>query len=167
MVNFKEFQKYEINNILTKYVNKINEYDEYFFKIRNKNQYKITSKINRKINTPIGIGTFKQRVYWDIINQKYYYPIYEKFNINKRAKMINDLKQEIISYLGKKKHYQDIQDILKYTYVSKVTISKIHKNIKIKEILPQEKIKIKDNEFIYINVDDCFVPVWNKNITKN
>ncbi len=163
MFNFKEFQKYEINNILTKYINKIYEYDEYFFKNRNKNQYKVTSKINRTVNTPNGIGTFKQRVYWDKINKKYYYPIYEEFNINKRAKIINWLKEEILSYLGKKKHYQDIQDILKYTYVSKVTISKIHKNIKIEEILPQEKNKIKDNEFIYINVDDCFVPVWNKN----
>jgi len=70
MFSFKEFQKYEINNILTKYVNKIHEYDEYFFKNRDKNQYKISSKTNRTVNTPTGFATFNQRVYWDEINKK-------------------------------------------------------------------------------------------------
>ncbi len=166
MFSFKEFQKYEINIILTKFVNKIHEYDEYFFKNLDKNQYKISSKTNRIVNTPTGFATFNQRVYWDEKNKKYYYPIYEKFNIEKRAKMINDLKQEIINKIGQKKSYKNIQDELKFTYISKTIISKYHKNLEIEEILPKEKIPVKDNEYIYINVDDCFVPVWNKDNKK-
>lgn len=163
MFNFKEFQKYEINNILTKYINKINDYDNYFFKTRNKNKYLVSAKCNRKINTEFGICIFNQRIYWDKINKKYYYPIYEKFNIKKRAKIINDLKQEIINKIGQKKSYKNIQDELKFTYISKTIISKYYKNLEIKEILPKEKSFVKDNEYIYINADDCFVPVWNKN----
>ncbi|WP_174480737.1 hypothetical protein [Spiroplasma endosymbiont of Danaus chrysippus] len=106
---------------------------------------------------------FNQRVYWDKLKKKYYYPVYEEFNIEKRAKIISWLKEEIISYIGRKKHYQDIQDILKFTYVSKVTISKIHKNAKVQEKLPEQKFKVKNSEFIYINADDCYFPVWNKN----
>ncbi|WP_425380901.1 Mbov_0401 family ICE element transposase-like protein [Spiroplasma endosymbiont of Polydrusus pterygomalis] len=163
MFNYKNNLEYEINKIITNHVNKIHDFNEYFFQTRDKNRYKVAKKCNRSIIFEFGKMIFNHRVYWDKLNKEYYYPVYEEFNINKRAKIINWLKEEIISYLGKKKNYQDIQDILKYTYVSKVTISKIHKNIKIKEILPQEKIKVKDNEYIYINVDDCFVPVWNKN----
>ncbi|WP_425381499.1 Mbov_0401 family ICE element transposase-like protein [Spiroplasma endosymbiont of Polydrusus pterygomalis] len=163
MFNYKNNLEYEINRIITNHVNKIHDFNEYFFQTRNKNRYLVAKKCNRSIIFEFGKIIFNQRVYWDKLNKEYYYPVYEEFNIDKRAKIINWLKEEIISYLGKKKNYQDIQDIFKYTYVSKVTISKIHKNIKIKEILPQEKIKVKDNEYIYINVDDCFVPVWNKN----
>ncbi|WP_174481030.1 hypothetical protein [Spiroplasma endosymbiont of Danaus chrysippus] len=72
MFSFKEFLKSEITNILAKYFQKIHDYDEYFFQNRDKNQYKIDSRVNRTVNTPIGVGTFRQRVYWDTINKQYY-----------------------------------------------------------------------------------------------
>ncbi|WP_375316803.1 Mbov_0401 family ICE element transposase-like protein [Spiroplasma endosymbiont of Virgichneumon dumeticola] len=163
MFSFKEFQAIEINNSITKFVKKVENWDEYFFQTRDKDRYKVAKKCNRTINIEIGFATFNRRVYWDKIEKRYRYFTDEEFNIEKRARIIKDLKQEIASYLGRKKHYQDIQDILKYTYVSKVTISKIYKNAKIEEKLPEQKFKVKNNEFIYINADDCFVPVWNKN----
>lgn len=141
MFNYKNFKKDKTNKILTDFINKIHEYDEYFFKTRDKKRYLIASKCNRKINTEFGIGIFNQRVYWDKINKKYYYPINEEFNIEKRAKITNDLKQEIINKIGQKKNYKNIQDEFKNTYISKTTISKIFKNINIEEIIPKKKLK--------------------------
>lgn len=163
MFNYKNNLEYEINRIITNHVNKIHAFDEYFFQNRDKDRYKVAKKCNRSIIFEFGKMIFNQRVYWDKLKKKYYYPVYEEFNIEKRAKIISWLKEEIISYIGRKKHYQDIQDILKFTYVSKVTISKIHKNAKVQEKLPEQKFKVKNSEFIYINADDCYVPVWNKN----
>ncbi len=42
------------------------------------------------------MDTFRQRVYWDKINKKHYYPIYEEFGIKKRARITNDLYFDIL-----------------------------------------------------------------------
>ncbi len=111
-----------------------------FFLNRDKNQYKIDSRVNRTVNTPIGIGTFRQRIYWDKINKKYYYPIYEEFGIKKRARITNDLYFDIldnlIENLISKKGYFNIQSEFKYTSFSKNLISKIFKNAKIEKFIP-------------------------------
>ncbi|WP_342266210.1 UPF0236 family transposase-like protein [Spiroplasma endosymbiont of Villa modesta] len=91
MFSFKGFLKSEISNILAKYFQKIHNFDEYFFLNRDKNQYKVAWTCNRTVNTPIGMDTFRQRVYWDKINKKTNYPIYEEFGIKKRARITNDL----------------------------------------------------------------------------
>ncbi|WP_174481205.1 UPF0236 family transposase-like protein [Spiroplasma endosymbiont of Danaus chrysippus] len=167
MFSFKEFQKYEINNILTKYIKIIEDYDEYFFKNRDKNQYKIDSRVNRTVNTPNGIGTFRQRVYWDTINKRYHYPIYEEFGIKKRARITNDLYFDIldnlIENLISKKGYFNIQSEFKYTSFSKNLISRIFKNAKIEKWIPEEKFKVLDNEKLNICADDAYITCWDEN----
>ncbi|WP_342266703.1 Mbov_0401 family ICE element transposase-like protein [Spiroplasma endosymbiont of Villa modesta] len=167
MFIFKEFLKSEITNILAKYFQKIHDYDEYFFLNRDKNQYKIDSRVNRTVNTPIGIGTFRQRVYWDTINKKYYYPIYEEFGIKKRARITNDLYFDIldnlIENLISKKGYFNIQSEFKYTSFSKNLISRIFKEAKIEKWIPEQKFKVLDNQKLNICADDAFVTCWDEN----
>ncbi|WP_342273651.1 Mbov_0401 family ICE element transposase-like protein [Spiroplasma endosymbiont of Acasis viretata] len=167
MFSFKEFLKSEITNILAKYFQKIHDFDEYFFQNRDKNQYKIDSRVNRTVNTPIGMGTFRQRVYWDKINKQYYYPIYEEFGIKKRARITNDLYFDIldnlIENLISKKGYFNIQSEFKYTSFSKNLISRIFKNAKIEKWIPEEKIKVLDNQKLNICADDAFITCWDEN----
>ncbi|WP_342217603.1 Mbov_0401 family ICE element transposase-like protein [Spiroplasma endosymbiont of Amphimallon solstitiale] len=167
MFSFKEFLKSEITNILAKYFQKIHDFDEYFFQNRDKNQYKIDSRVNRTVNTPIGIGTFRQRVYWDTINKQYYYPIYEEFGIKKRARITDDLYLEIldnlIENLISKKGYFNIQSEFKYTSFSKNLISRIFKDAKIPKWIPEEKFKVLDNQKLNICADDAFVTCWDEN----
>lgn len=167
MFSFKEFLKSEITDILAKYFQKIHDYDEYFFLNKDKNQYKVAWTCNRTVNSPIGIGTFRQRVYWDKINKKNYYPIYEEFGIKKRARITNDLYFEIldnlIENLISKKGYFNIQSEFKYTSFSKNLISRIFKNAKIEKWIPEEKFKVLDNEKLNICADDAFITCWDEN----
>ncbi|WP_342217779.1 Mbov_0401 family ICE element transposase-like protein [Spiroplasma endosymbiont of Amphimallon solstitiale] len=167
MFSFKEFLKSEITNILAKYFQKIHDFDEYFFQNRDKNQYKVAWTCNRTVNTPIGIGTFRQRVYWDKINKKHYYPIYEEFGIKKRARITNDLYFDIldnlIENLISKKGYFNIQSEFKYTSFSKNLISRIFKNAKIEKWIPEQKHKVLDNQKLNICADDAFVTCWDEN----
>ncbi|WP_339046312.1 Mbov_0401 family ICE element transposase-like protein [Spiroplasma endosymbiont of Colias croceus] len=167
MFSFKEFLKSEITDILAKYFQKIQVFDEYFFLNRDKNQYKVAWTCNRTVNTPIGIGTFRQRVYWDKINKKTYYPIYEEFGIKKRARITNDLYFDIldnlIENLISKKGYFNIQSEFKYTSFSKNLISRIFKNAKIAKWIPEEKFKVLDNQKLNICADDAFITCWDEN----
>ncbi|WP_338977589.1 Mbov_0401 family ICE element transposase-like protein [Spiroplasma endosymbiont of Panzeria rudis] len=167
MFSFKEFLKSEITNILAKYFQKIHDFDEYFFLNRDKNQYKVAWTCNRTVNTPIGIGTFRQRVYLDKINKKTYYPIYEEFGIKKRARITNDLYFDIldnlIENLISKKGYFNIQSEFKYTSFSKNLISRIFKEAKIEKWIPEEKFKVLDNQKLNICADDAFVTCWDEN----
>lgn len=167
MFSFKEFLKTEITNILAKYFQKIHDFDEYFFLNRDKNQYKVAWTCNRTVNTPIGMDTFRQRVYWDTINKKTYYPIYEEFGIKKRARITNDLYFDIldnlIENLISKKGYFNIQSEFKYTSFSKNLISRIFKEAKISKWIPEEKFKVLDNQKLNICADDAFVTCWDEN----
>ncbi|WP_338979544.1 Mbov_0401 family ICE element transposase-like protein [Spiroplasma endosymbiont of Lasioglossum malachurum] len=167
MFSFKRFLKSEITNILAKYFQKIHDFDEYFFLNRDKNQYKVAWTCNRTVNTPIGIDTFRQRVYWDTINKRHYYPIYEEFGIKKRARITNDLYFDIldnlIENLISKKGYFNIQSEFKYTSFSKNLISRIFKNAKIEKWIPEEKFKVLDNEKLNICADDAYITCWDEN----
>ncbi|WP_342265780.1 Mbov_0401 family ICE element transposase-like protein [Spiroplasma endosymbiont of Villa modesta] len=167
MFSFKGFLKSEISNILAKYFQKIHNFDEYFFLNRDKNQYKVAWTCNRTVNTPIGMDTFRQRVYWDKINKKTYYPIYEEFGIKKRARITNDLYFDIldnlIENLISKKVYFNIQSEFKYTSFSKNLISRIFKEAKIEKWIPEEKFKVLDNQKLNICADDAFVTCWDEN----
>lgn len=167
MFSFKEFLKSEITDILAKYFQKIHDFDEYFFLNRDKNQYKVAWTCNRTVNTPIGMDTFRQRVYWDTINKKHYYPIYEEFGIKKRARITNDLYFDIldnlIENLISKKGYFNIQSEFKYTSFSKNLISRIFKEAKIEKWIPKEKFKVLDNQKLNICADDAFITCWDEN----
>ncbi|WJG69836.1 Mbov_0401 family ICE element transposase-like protein [Spiroplasma ixodetis] len=167
MFSFKEFLKSEITNILAKYFQKIHEFDEYFFLNRDKNQYKVAWTCNRTVNTPIGMATFRQRVYWDEINKKHQYPIYEEFGIKKRARITNDLYfsilDNLIENLISKKGYFNIQSEFKYTSFSKNLISRIFKNVKIEKLIPEQKHKVLDNQKLNICAVDAFVTCWDEN----
>ncbi|WP_375317498.1 hypothetical protein [Spiroplasma endosymbiont of Virgichneumon dumeticola] len=63
MFSFQEFQAIEINNSITKFVKKVENWDEYFFQTRDKDRYKVAKKCNRTINIEIGFATFNRRVY--------------------------------------------------------------------------------------------------------
>lgn len=159
-VNFKELSnKYLLNKLKNKYIN----YDNNYFKnYHNKKYFKVSKIRNRTILTEYGLLTYSRRIYKNKYNGNIFVPTDIYVGIKPYSRIINEIKNIIINKIGQKTSYKDIQDEFNI-YISKTTISNIFKNIKIKEILPQEKIKVKDNEYIYINVDDCFVPVWNKN----
>lgn len=162
-VNFKELNnKYLLNKLKIKYIN----YDNNYFKnYHNKKYFKVSKIRNRTVLTEYGLLTYPRRIYKDKYNGNIFVPTDIYFGIKPYSRIINEIKNIIINKIDQKKSYKNIQDEFNI-YISKTTISNIFKNIKIKEILPPEKIKIKNNEFIYINVDDCFVSVWNKNNKK-
>ncbi|WP_342276446.1 Mbov_0401 family ICE element transposase-like protein [Spiroplasma endosymbiont of Nebria brevicollis] len=170
MFNYKNFKEYKITNILTDFINEIHDWDKKFFKTRDKSRYLVAGKSNRTINTDIGLATFNRRIYWDKIEKRYRYFTDEEFNITKRAKMINDLKQEILNNLTEnlitKKTYNHIQQEFKHTKFSKTTISKIFKNANIQKIIPEQKHKVLDNQKLNIYVDDAFITCWDENNTK-
>lgn len=159
-VNFKELSnKYLLNKLKIKYIN----YDNNYFKnYHNKKYFKVSKIRKRTVLTEYGVLTYSRRIYKNKYNGNIFVPTDIYVGIKPYSRIINEIKNIIINKIGQKKSYKNIQDEFNI-YISKTTISNIFKNIKVKEILPQEKIKVKDNEYIYINVDDCFVPVWNKN----
>lgn len=170
MFNYKNFKEYKISNILTDFINKIHEFDNNLFKTRDKSRYLVASKCNRSIKTDIGKAIFNRRIYWDKIEKRYCYFTDEEFNITKRAKIINDLKQEILNNLTEnlisKKTYRNIQKEYKYIYFSKTTISRYFKNANIEKILPIEKHKILDNQKLNICADDAFITCLDENNLK-
>ncbi|WP_286641649.1 Mbov_0401 family ICE element transposase-like protein [Spiroplasma ixodetis] len=160
----------KINDIKSYFVKKVEDWDENFFQNRTpeeKERYKVSKKRNRTVNTEIGFTTFNRRIYWDTIEKRTRYFTDEEFNIEKRARVIKDLKLKILSNLIKnlitKKTYTHIQAEYEYTYFSKNFISKIFKNAKIEKFIPEEKFKVLDNQKLNICADDAFVTCWDEN----
>ena len=165
MFNFDDFKNKEIFHFINNYKNKIKNFDNYFFKIRDKKRFLVAKKCNRTVITEFGKVTYNRRIYYDKVKKDYICFTDKYFNINKRAKITNDFKNEIIKNIGKGKRYQDIKDEYKYSDISIMSISNIIKNAKLKLInLP--KIKLLENQKLYINMDDCFINLINENFDK-
>ncbi|WP_338987848.1 Mbov_0401 family ICE element transposase-like protein [Spiroplasma endosymbiont of Dasysyrphus albostriatus] len=170
MFSFQNFLNNKITDILPEFVKEVEDWDENFFQNRSpeeKERYKVSKKRNRTVNTEIGFATFNRRIYWDNIEKRTRYFTDEEFNIEKRARVIKDLKLKILSNLIKnlitKKTYTHIQSEYEYTYFSKNFISRLFKNAKIEKFIPEEKFKVLDNQKLNICADDAFITCWDEN----
>ncbi|WP_342218305.1 UPF0236 family transposase-like protein [Spiroplasma endosymbiont of Amphimallon solstitiale] len=123
--NFQNYLNNKINDIKSYFVKEVEDWDENFFQNRTaeeKERYKVSKKRNRTVNTEIGFVTFNRRIYWDNIEKRTRYFTDEEFNIEKRARVMKDLKLKILSNLINnlitKKTYTHIQAEYEYTYFS-------------------------------------------------
>lgn len=162
--NFKKLKLINNERLKKDLIDEIIKWDNNYFKTYDKTKYKVIKKRKRMAITEFGIISFSRRIYKNKLTNKCIAFTDLEFGLEYKKRIINDLKINIINNLGKGKRYIDIKDIFPNTYISIVTIAKILKNYNL-EYKEQKlnKIKIKDNEYIYINVDDGFVPVWNIN----
>lgn len=139
--------------------------DYSLFKRKDK-KYKVVHFKIRKLQTKSGLVCFKRRIYryYNITNKKWLYIslLDRELEIRKQKRLYNDVYNHIINFLGDGKRYRDIKDTIPNTNISVTTISKIFQNANLKD-QNQPKIKVNDNETIYINLDDCFLNFNKKN----
>ncbi|WP_424525981.1 Mbov_0401 family ICE element transposase-like protein [Spiroplasma endosymbiont of Glossina fuscipes fuscipes] len=141
---------------------KIEGTDDIIFKKRDKTKYFVKEIKTRKIKTEFGILIYKRRIYKYLYKGKWkYVPLVDKqFGVKKWQRIINDLKLKITAKIVKNKRYSDILDMfnckLHCSSVSRILRKAL---IKIKD----KKIDLKNCKNLYINLDDAYVTLKNKN----
>lgn len=134
--------------------------DYFLFKNKDK-KFKMVQFRVRKVKTKSGTISFNRRIY-KYYNNKLKKWIYvslldNELKVKKSKRFYNDIYNHTINFLGDGKRYRDIKDTIPNTNISLMTISRWFKNINLNFHNHQEKIKVNDNETIYINIDDCFM----------
>ncbi len=102
MFNFQNYLNNKINDIKSYFIKEVEDWDENFIQNRiaeEKERYNVSKKRNRTVNTEIGFATFNRRIYWGTIEKRTRYFTDEEFIIEKRVRVMKDLKLKILIYL--------------------------------------------------------------------
>ncbi|PPE04337.1 hypothetical protein EELLY_v1c03820 [Entomoplasma ellychniae] len=128
---------------------------------RDKRRYKLIRLAKRCIVSEFGYLKINRRVYFDNFDKKYVKLLDVHLNLNKYVKIDPDLKAKIEDQLGSGKKYKDIIDMFPNAHLSLMTISRIFKSVendkKRNEVT--KKVLLKNNQVVYIFVDDAFLNV--------
>ncbi len=154
----------------------LEDYDEWIFKNKNIDEtlkefkdYKVKELKPRTLTILNGKITFKRRKYYKINPQtgkeEYIFPLDKLLGIEKWQRIDNSVKEKILSFIGKKKTYQDILDTMEHVKICIKTISNIMKNAKTDKeyYLNKTDKKIKIPHTLYIQIDGTFLKMWNEN----
>lgn len=160
--NYNEIKKNDKQELLTKLKNKYIDFDnDYFNNFYDYKLLKVIKKRNRTVWTEYGQITYSRRIYINKTNGKVFCPTDLQVGIQPYKRIINDVKELIINELPSGKRNKDILDKIPLVKISSVTISNILKTVKLDMI--NCKIKLKPNTILYINMDDCYINLRNKN----
>ncbi len=154
----------------------LEDYDKWIFKNKNIDEtlkefkdYKVKELKPRTLTILNGKITFKRRKYYKINPQtgkeEYIFPLDKLLGIEKWQRIDNSVKEKILSFIGKKKTYQDILDTMEHVKICIKTISNIMKNAKTDKeyYLNKTDKKIKIPHTLYIQIDGTFLKMWNEN----
>ncbi len=144
----------------------LEDYDKWIFKnykidetLKEFKDYKVKELKPRTLTILNGKITFKRRKYYKINPQtgkeEYISPLYKLLGIEKWQRIDNSVKEKILSFIGKKKTYQDILDTMEHVKICIKTISNIIKNAK-----TDKKINVPHT--LYIQIDGTYLKMWNE-----
>ena len=124
-----------LNQQIEFFKKEIEKKDEEFFhsEERKAKKYVPHGFFSRTIFTTFGKITYKRRLYRVRENGKtsYFYPADQFFNVEKKKRIHESLRNQIIAKMGTAKRYQDICDEFKNVKFSHFAIYDIFKNAKI------------------------------------
>ncbi|GAA6237919.1 MAG: hypothetical protein SPLM_00440, partial [Spiroplasma phoeniceum] len=150
-------------------------YDELIFKNYKNDEtlkeYKVKEFKTKTLTTLKGTITFKRRRYYKINSEtgkeEYVYLLDKFLGLEKWQRIDNSVKEKILSFIGKKKTYQDILDTIEYVKISLMTISNIMKNTKTDKeyFINKTDKKIKVPHTLYIQIDGTYLKMWNEKKT--
>lgn len=137
--------------------------DQDIFKTRDKKRYVSVKVISRSILTDVGHINFRRHIYkyYNEEKQKWKYIalVDKELGIEKYAKIINSLKEKILSFIADGKRYRDILDAIPEANISTMTISRLfRKELKDMQYV-KNKVNLLNGQNLYINTDDSFVNV--------
>ncbi len=161
----------QYNESIERMKNIMIEYDDSWFKKRDKSKYKVVRYRSRNIVTEFGNIKIKRRIYSyiDENGQKtQIIPLDIEFEFGKRNKIHPSLKGKILQEAGSGKRYRDIVDQFPKANLTKMTISRIFKDKKLLENMQRinSKVELKDNQNLYINMDDTFPKAYDQEAKK-
>lgn len=149
--------------------------DEWIFKnykidetLKEFKDYKVKEIKPRTLTILNGKITFKRRKYYKINpetgKEEYIFPLDKLLGIEKWQRIDNSVKEKILSFIGKKKTYQDILDTMEHVKICIKTISNIMKNAKTDKeyYLNKTDKKIKIPHTLYIQIDGTYLKMWNE-----
>ena len=133
--------------------------DEFFFKSRfRKDNYFVKQFRYRTIITIFGEVRFKRRQYQSKhIGKKYYYFTDEILNLDSYQRISDDVKMEILKRVTTDS-YQRVADDLD---ISKTTVYNLLCSLRNK-ILLNPTVKKKSINYLYVQADECYVPLQKK-----
>ncbi|WP_338955873.1 Mbov_0401 family ICE element transposase-like protein [Spiroplasma endosymbiont of Polydrusus cervinus] len=181
MINFdKNFIKNYFNFLDKQSVEIIKQnlenYDEWILKnykthesLKEFKKYKVKEIKPKTLITMGGKIIFKRRKLYKINTEtgkeEYIFLLDKLLEIEKWQRIDNSVKEKILSFIGKKKTYQDILDTMEYVKLCIKTVSNIMKNAKTNKEYYFNKTdkKIKIPHTLYIQVDGTYLKMWNEN----
>ncbi|MBW3059034.1 MAG: hypothetical protein CXB60_08295 [Spiroplasma poulsonii] len=153
----------------------LENYDEWIFKnykidetLKKFKDYKVKEIKPRILTILNGKITFKRRKYYKINpetgKEEYIFPLDKLLGIKKWQRIENTVKGKILSFIGKKKTYQDILDTMEHVKICIKTISNIMKNAQIDKeyFINKTDKKIKVPHTLYIQIDGTYLKMWNE-----
>ncbi len=153
--------------------------DEWIFKnykinetLKEFKDYKVKEIKPRTLTILNGKITFKRRKYYKInpetCKEEYIFLLDKLLGIEKWQRIDNSVKEKILSFIVKKKTYQDILDTMENVKICIKTISNIMKNAKTDKeyYLNKTDKKIKVPHTLYIQIDGTYLKMWNEKKTE-
>lgn len=158
-LNYDELDITIKNNDINYLTNLLKAYDNFWYKNNyDKSKYKYIKTAKRSPNTQYGkINNFYRRCYLILETNEYYYPLDNYIKIKKRKRNLTNLEHIIIRNSGNGKRQCDIQDTIKNSNFSKTYITNVMKNAKINTEKPKEKKIVLPIQYLFLNMDDCFL----------
>ncbi|ATZ17199.1 hypothetical protein ELUMI_v1c04750 [Williamsoniiplasma luminosum] len=150
----------------------IEDYDQTWFKTRDKTLWKKSTNRKRFLRTKEGTILFSFRIYKNAETKKWFAPVLEEFDLSSKSPIPNFIRKEILNYIDTFGKYKAVKAAMNKLKITNMTISTYYRSLDLHQMEMEkaikEKPKLQDGQLVYVFLDDAYPTVKNqdvKNIT--